>query len=186
MTPVAWLLVVVAMGVGLGAGLWSARSGGRSRATSNTLVPARTRQVLSVMPGGAVIVRRDRRSAYCNNAALALGVARPDGALHPELARLAEIAWNHNEIIEEDIEVQRGVLASSRTLQARVCVIDDETVLALIADPVAEAQRCGPRDRRRLRRVEPLLDRDHLAWTPLSDDDYRRGSSALEFLLDSP
>jgi len=134
MTPVAWLLVVVAMGVGLGAGIWAGRSGARDRTPSNTLVPARTRQVLAVFPAGAVVIRRDRRSAYCNNAALALGVARPDGALHPELARLAEIAWNHNEVIEEDIEVQRGVLASSRTLQARVCVIDDETALALITD----------------------------------------------------
>ncbi|MGC4174429.1 sensor histidine kinase [Demequina sp.] len=134
MTAVAWILVVVAMGVGLGAGLWAGRANGRSRATGNTLVPARTRQLLAVFPAGAVVIRRDRRSAYCNNAALALGVARPDGALHPELARLAEIAWNHNEVIEEDIEVQRGVLASSRTLQARVAVVDDELVLALIAD----------------------------------------------------
>lgn len=134
MTPVAWLLVVVAMGVGLGAGIWAGRSGARTRSTGNTLVPARTRQVLAVFPSGAVIIRRDRRSAYCNNAALALGVARPDGALHPELARLAEIAWTHDEIIEEDIEVQRGVLASSRTLHARVCVIDDETALALVTD----------------------------------------------------
>jgi hypothetical protein len=34
--------------------------------------------------------------------------------------------------------------------------------LALIADPLAEVQRCTARDRRWLRHVVPLLDRDHL------------------------
>lgn len=134
MTPVAWMLVVIGVGMGLGAGLWAGRASGRSRESVGTLVPARTRQVLSVLPAGAVIVRRDRRSAYCNNAALALGVARPDGALHPELARLAERAWTHGEVVEEDIEVKRGVLSSSRTLHARVSVVDDELALALVND----------------------------------------------------
>lgn len=134
MTPVAWMLVVVALGVGLGAGLWAGRANVRSRATGSTLVPARTRQLLSVLPSAAVVIRRDRRNAYCNNAALALGVARPDGALHPELARLADIAWKHGEVIEEEIQVQRGVLAASRTLHARVCVVDDELALALVND----------------------------------------------------
>ena len=63
---------------------------------------------------------------------------------------------------------------------------DAALLLTLVADPVAEAQRCSARDRRRLRHIEPLLDRDHLAWAPLSDEDYRRGSSALEFLLSDP
>ncbi len=134
MTPVAWLLVVVGTGIGLGAGVWMGRAGRRQRATVGTLVPARTRQVLAVLPTGAVIVRRDRRSAYCNNAALALGVARPDGALHPELARLAERAWSHGNVVDEDIEVKRGVLASSRILHARVSVVDNELALALVSD----------------------------------------------------
>jgi len=134
MTPVAWILVVAALGVGVGAGFVAARASGRSRASANTLVPARARQLLSVLPAGAVVIRRDRRNAYCNNAALALGVARPDGALHPELARLAEVAWNHGEVIEEDIEVQRGVLSSSRVLHARISVVDDELALALVTD----------------------------------------------------
>src|SRR4051812_11582362 len=105
MTAVAWVLVVIGTGMGLGAGLWMGRSSGRSHGTPGTLVPARTRQVLAVLPAGAVIVRRDRRSAYCNNAALALGVARPDGALHAELSRLADRAWAHGDVVEEDIEV---------------------------------------------------------------------------------
>ena len=134
MTAVAWMLVVIGTGMGLGAGLWMGRAGGRSRETPSTLVPARTRQVLAVLPAGAVIVRRDRRSAYCNNAALALGVARPDGALHPELSRLAERAWTHGDVVEEDIEVKRGVLSSSRILHARVSVVDDELALALVSD----------------------------------------------------
>jgi len=134
MTPVAWMLVVVALGIGLGAGLWAGRSGTRSESAPGTLVPARTRQVLAVFPAGAVIVRRDRRSAYCNNTALALGVARPDGALHPELFRLAERAWGSGEVADEEIQVQRGVLANSRTLHARVAAIDDELALALVND----------------------------------------------------
>ena len=77
---------------------------------AGTLVPARTRQVLAVLPTGAVVVRRDRRSAYCNNSALALGVARPDGALHPELFRLAERAWTHGDVVEEEIQVIRSLL----------------------------------------------------------------------------
>lgn len=134
MTALAWLLVVAGVGVGLGTGFWAARRQGRASASTGTLVPARTRQVLAVLPYGAVIVRRDRRSGYCNNAALALGVARPDGALHPELSRLAERGWGSGEVVEEEIEVKRGVLAASRILHARVSIIDDELALALVSD----------------------------------------------------
>jgi two-component system sensor histidine kinase SenX3 len=134
MTLLAWMLVVVGVGIGAGAGLWAGRASSRSHEAVSTLVPARTRQILAVFPAGAVVIRRDRRSAYCNNAALALGVARPDGALHPELFRLAERAWGSGEVAEEEIEVKRGVLASSRLLQARVSVVDDELALALVSD----------------------------------------------------
>lgn len=94
-------------------------------------------------------------------------VRRPDllGALVMKAAGIAEIAVRSNP--ERDWQ-------------------DAALLLTLVADPVAEAQRCSARDRRRLRHIEPLLDRDHLAWAPLSDEDYRRGSSALEFLLSDP
>ena len=134
MTPLAWLLVVAALGLGVSAGYLFSRARRVERKGTSTLVPARTRQVLAALPMGAVVVRRDQRSAYCNNAALALGVARPDGALHPELFRLAQRAWAHNEVVEQEIEVNRGVLVSSRTVHARLSVIDTDLVLALVSD----------------------------------------------------
>jgi len=134
MTTLAWLLVVAALTLGTGAGSLLARARRDDRKGTNTLVPARTRQVLAALPMGAVIVRRDQRSAYCNNAALALGVARPDGALHPELFRLAEQAWSHNAVVEREIEVNRGVLVSSRSVHARLSVIDTRLALALVSD----------------------------------------------------
>lgn len=93
-------------------------------------------------------------------------VRRPDllGALVMKAAGIAEIAVRSN--AERDWQ-------------------DVALLLSLLPDPVAEAQRCTARDRRRLRHVQPLLDRNHVAWMPLGDEHHRRGASALEFLLDS-
>lgn len=93
-------------------------------------------------------------------------VRRPDllGALVMKAAGIAEIAVRSNP--ERDWQ-------------------DVALLLSLLPDPVAEAQRCTARDRRRLRHVQPLLDRNHVAWMPLGDEHHRRGASALEFLLDS-
>jgi hypothetical protein len=61
---------------------------------------------------------------------------------------------------------------------------DAALLLSLLQDPVAASAECGPKDRKRLRMLLPLLDRDHHGWAPLDTSAYRAGSTALEFLLD--
>ena len=92
--------------------------------------------------------------------------------------------------------VSTAALARSSVVDVRIAEIavrsnrerdwqDVALLLSLLPDPVAEGQRCTARDRRRLRHVLPLLDRNHVAWIPLGDDHHRRGASALELLLNN-
>ncbi|WP_062465967.1 sensor histidine kinase [Demequina maris] len=134
MTPEVW--IAAAVGLVIGAAIGAAVSYFRRREVmqETTLVPHRTRQLMGVLQAGAVVIRRDRRSAFSNQSAAALGVARPDGALNSELADLAEEAWRREAPIESEIAVQRGVLHTPRFVHARVTPIDDELCLALVND----------------------------------------------------
>lgn len=134
MTGLEWTLVVLALVVGIGVGLLGGRRRSRQEAIARTLVPARTRQVMSAMLSGAAVVRRDRRSAYSNHVAAALGIARPDGALHAEVANLAEEAWRVGQPVEREIEVRRGILGTSRTVHVRVTPLDEELAFAVAND----------------------------------------------------
>jgi hypothetical protein len=60
---------------------------------------------------------------------------------------------------------------------------DAALMLAAIRDPIAVAAELRKKDRQRLRKLEPLLDREHAGWRGQSDDAHRDGSTALAFLL---
>jgi hypothetical protein len=53
---------------------------------------------------------------------------------------------------------------------------DASLLLTMIPDPVAVAQLCTRRDRRRLQGLTPLLNRSHVGWAPLTEEHYRRGA----------
>lgn len=89
---------------------------------------------MAALQPGAVIVRRDRRSAYCNATASALGIARPDGKLHGEVADLAEEAWRRSMPIEDEVAVHRGVLGATSFVHVRVVPLDDDLCLAIAND----------------------------------------------------
>ena len=134
MNPATWLLVAAALAVGLGLGALLHRRSVTRTVVGSTLVPHRTREVLSVLQSGAVVVRRDRRSAFSNTAASALAVARPDGALHSGVADLAERAWKADAPVEEDVEIKRGVLGASSIVHVRVTPLNEELALAVAND----------------------------------------------------
>lgn len=134
MTPLAWLATGLAFGAGMIVGAIALRRRAKKEVVARTLVPHRTRQIVSALQSGAIVVRRDRRAGYSNHAAAALGLARPDGALHDTVADLAERAWAAGAVIEEDIEVRRGVLGSVLIVHVRATPIDDELVLAVCND----------------------------------------------------
>lgn len=129
---VLWLALALAVGFGFGALL--VRSRHRREVVARTLVPHRTREVINAMQSGAVIVRRDRRSAFANSRAAALSVARLDGALHPAIADLAEEAWRREEPVEQELEIKRGVLSTPTLIHARVTPLGDELALAVVND----------------------------------------------------
>lgn len=129
-----WLVAIVGAAVGAAIVAIAVLRKQRKEIIARTLVPHRTRQLLSVLQSGAVIVRRDRRAAFVNNPAAALGVARPDGALLPAIADLAERAWERDDALEEEIEVTRGVLGVNATVHVRAVPLDDELVLAVVND----------------------------------------------------
>lgn len=56
-------------------------------------------------------------------------------------------------------------------------------LLTLINEPLSLARSLSSNDRRRLRRVEALLDPSHSAWQMLGQESAKRGSTALEFLI---
>jgi two-component system sensor histidine kinase SenX3 len=134
MTPDVWIAAAIGAAVGAAIVFFSLRSKKQDQLPVNTLVPHRTRQLLSVLQSGAIIIRRDRRAAFANTPAVALSVARPDGALLPAVADLAEKAWKRGEAIEEDIEVTRGVLGVSLEVHVRAVPLDDDLVLAVVND----------------------------------------------------
>ncbi|MFW2512286.1 sensor histidine kinase [Demequina sp. SO4-13] len=146
MTPEMWLVAAVALAVGAGFGALAHRRTVTSGAVSSTLVPHRTRQIVSVLQSGAAVVRRDRRSAFSNTVAAALGIARPDGALHPKVADLAERAWATGTPVEDEVEIKRGVLGASSIVHVRVTRINDELALAVANDNTE--QRAAEQTRR--------------------------------------
>jgi hypothetical protein len=60
---------------------------------------------------------------------------------------------------------------------------DAALLLSAISDPIVIATECTGKDRERLRLLRPLNDRDHGGWANLDDEDFRRGTSALGFML---
>ena len=134
MTPLAWCVAVLAFGAGMIVGTLALRRRVKKEVFARTLVPHRTRQIVSALQSGAIVVRRDRRAGYSNHAAAALGLARPDGALHATVADLAEKAWARGEVVDEDVEVRRGVLGSVSIVHVRLTPIDDELVFAVAND----------------------------------------------------
>lgn len=134
MNPDVWLAAIVGALVGAAVVAITVHRRKRKEIVSSTLVPHRTRQLLSVLQSGAVVVRRDRRAAFVNNPAAALGIARPDGALLPAVADLAENAWKRGEAVEEEITVRRGVLGSASQVHVRAVPLDDQLVLAVAND----------------------------------------------------
>ncbi|WP_084039242.1 cell wall metabolism sensor histidine kinase WalK [Demequina sp. NBRC 110053] len=134
MSPETWLLALLALLVGAGVGALLRPRPSEAATGAGTLVPHRTREVLSVLQSGAVIVRRDRRSAFANTTAHALGVARADGALHGSVADLAEKAWKADAPVEDEVEIKRGVLGTSNYVHVRVTPLNDELALAVAND----------------------------------------------------
>ena len=134
MTVEMWLIAAVALAIGAGVGALVAGRKTHQQAVAATVVPHRTREVLSVLQSGAVIVRRDRRAAFSNTVAAALGVARPDGALHADVADLAEKAWKADAPVEGDVEISRGVLGTASIVHVRVSPLSGELALALAND----------------------------------------------------
>ena len=134
MTPVAWLVAGFAFGFGVIVGALALRRRAKQEVVARTLIPHRTRQVIAALQSGAIVVRRDRRAGYSNHAAAALGLARPDGALHEGIADLAHHAWAAGTVLEQEIEVRRGVLGAVSVVHVRVVPIDDELALAVAND----------------------------------------------------
>jgi hypothetical protein len=60
---------------------------------------------------------------------------------------------------------------------------DVALLLSMLPDPHEASTQCDRNDRRRLRDMTPLLERDHVGWLTLDDDAFRRGSTTLEFLI---
>ncbi len=133
---IAALVGALAVGVAIGALLGRRRV--RQQSLALTLVPHRTRQVLSALQSAAILVRRDRRAGFSNNAAHAMGLARPDGALSGAIADVAETAWEAGEPVEREIEVRRGVLGAVSQVHLRVTPVSDDLALALANDNTRE------------------------------------------------
>jgi len=146
MDPGAWAVAAAAFGVGVLVGAVALRRRARQEVVARTLVPHRTRQVMSALQAGAIVVRRDGRAAYSNHTSSALGIARPDGALDPAIADVAHRAWKAGHVIEDEISVRRGVLATDAVVHVRVTPLDDELALAIVNDNTE--QRAAEQTRR--------------------------------------
>ncbi len=134
MTGLDMVWIALGLLVGFAIGVLAFRGRRKEEAIARTLVPHRTREVLSAMQSGAVIVRRDRRAAFANAGAAALGIARLDGKLQSDVADLAEEAWDREEVVEREVVVRRGVLGSVTHVHVRVTPLGDELAFAVAND----------------------------------------------------
>lgn len=62
---------------------------------------------------------------------------------------------------------------------------DAAMLLAHVPDPFSLAAQTSHKDRKRISRLVPLQDRGHRGWDRLSDNDHRRGVTALDVLRGS-
>jgi two-component system sensor histidine kinase SenX3 len=128
------VVLVVAVGVITVAVVADARRH-RQDTSSRTLVPYRTRQVMEAFGSGVIVVdRRTRRAAASNALAVGLGIVRPDGALLPEVADIAESAWEAGEPREADLTITRGVLGTNAEVFVRATPLDDALALVVAND----------------------------------------------------
>ncbi len=134
MTPEAWLAAAGGAALAALVTYVTLRARQGREAVARSLVPRRTRQLMGALSSGAIIVRRDRRAAFSNATASALGLARPDGALDESVADLAERAWEQGEAVEEEISIRRGVLGAVATVHVRVSPLDEDLALAVAND----------------------------------------------------
>ena len=146
MEPQAWLAAAVSFGLGMVVAVLVVRRHAREQVVARTLVPHRTRQVMSALQAGAIVVRRDGRAAYSNHTSSALGIARPDGALEPAIADVAHRAWKLGHPVEAEVDIHRGVLSTAATVHVRATALDDELALAIVNDNTE--QRAAEQTRR--------------------------------------
>lgn len=59
---------------------------------------------------------------------------------------------------------------------------DCALLLSMLPDPFAVAAELTKKDRKRLKKLEPLLDREHPGWAGLDDAAYRAGQTAWRLL----
>jgi hypothetical protein len=142
-----------------------APEGLRRRSTTYTVKPARTVQA----PGSVQAFHRSDLVVVTVTGMTGgherSGVVRRPGLLGALIAKAAATAIAVRQNPERDWQ-------------------DAALLLATIPDPLSAAQECGRKDRQRLRKLVPLERRDHVGWESLNDDEaYRRGTSALAFLL---
>ena len=138
MSADAWVAAVVGLAVGSVATWWLLRSERESMDDSATLVPHRTRELMGAMQSGAIVVRRDRRAAFSNAVATALGLARPDGNLHEAVADVADEAWEKKRPVEKDVAIRRGVLGSVSTVHVRATPLGDALAFVVANDRTDE------------------------------------------------
>lgn len=106
----------------------------RQNTASRTLVPYRTRQIMEAFSSGIIVVDRNRRAAASNALAIGLGLARPDGALHGDVAEIAESAREGGGPREGDVTVTRGILGTNATVYVRAMPMDEALVLVVAND----------------------------------------------------
>jgi two-component system sensor histidine kinase SenX3 len=125
------LALVLGILAGGGAAILVSRTRRRREIVPHNLVSHRTRRVLGLLQAGAIVVARDRRAAAANALAISLGLCRPDGAILPEVADLAERAWGVGDAVEGEVTVHRGVLGTMSMVHVRVTPIDDSLALVI-------------------------------------------------------
>ena len=69
---------------------------------------------------------------------------------------------------------------SDRSRDWRDCAL----LLSVLPDPLGFARQLTKKDRQRLRRLAPLMDREHVGWEGLDDMAHRTGTVALHLLLE--
>ena len=143
----AWL-VPVSLAVGIllgalavGAVVAAAQRGHAAAAVATAGVPDGVDQVLEALESAGIVLDPSNNVVRASHGALALGLVRAGGVLHPELLPIVERVRDSDDAVTEELVVQRGPFGDASVhLSVRGARLGSRYVL-LLADDHTEAMR---------------------------------------------
>src|SRR5690606_30652069 len=103
-------------------------------------LPPGVGEVLAVLRSSGIVLDRSDRVVNNSPAAVARGLVRGNGLVHPELLQLARSVRRDGDIREVELDLRKGIGGGTLVVAARVAPLGADHVLLLVED-ISQARR---------------------------------------------